>query len=104
MPCYNTLAGTSENIAYYKRNVKLITDVLEDKGIYYTGGKNSPYIWLECPNGMRSWDFFDYLLNELNIVGTPGVGFGEYGEGFFRLTSFNSFEATKEADAVSYLQ
>lgn len=92
-----SLKQSDENIAYYKRNVKLITDVLEEKGIYYTGGKNSPYIWLECPKGMKSWDFFDYLLNELNIVGTPGVGFGQYGEGFFRLTSFNSYEATKEA-------
>ncbi len=86
-----------KNIAYYKRNVKLITDVLESKNIYYTGGHNSPYIWLECPKNMNSWQFFDYLLNEVYVVGTPGVGFGKYGEGYFRLTTFNTYEATKEA-------
>ena len=86
-----------KNIAYYKRNVKLITDVLEKKNIYYTGGHNSPYIWLECPKHMNSWEFFDYLLNNVYVVGTPGVGFGKYGEGYFRLTTFNTYEATKEA-------
>lgn len=91
------LRQSDVNIQYYKRNVELITSVLEEKGIYYTGGKNSPYIWLECPRGMKSWDFFDRLLNECYVIGTPGVGFGEFGEGFFRLTTFNSYEATKEA-------
>lgn len=91
------LAEADKNIAYYKNNVKLITDVLEKKNIFYTGGKNSPYIWLECPKGMTSWEFFDYLLNTVYVVGTPGVGFGKYGEGYFRLTTFNTFEATKEA-------
>lgn len=91
------LRQSDVNIQYYKRNVELITSVLEEKGVYYTGGKNSPYIWLECPKGMKSWDFFDRLLNECYVIGTPGVGFGEFGEGFFRLTTFNSYEATKEA-------
>lgn len=91
------LRQSDVNIQYYKRNVELITSVLEEKGVYYTGGKNSPYIWLECPRGMKSWDFFDRLLNECYVIGTPGVGFGEFGEGFFRLTTFNSYEATKEA-------
>ncbi len=91
------LAEADKNIEYYKRNVKLITDVLERKGIFYSGGTNSPYIWLKCPNGMSSWEFFDFLLNNVYVVGTPGVGFGEYGEGYFRLTTFNTYEATKEA-------
>lgn len=91
------LAQADLNIAYYKRNVKLITDVLERKGIFYTGGHNSPYIWLECPAGMSSWQFFDHLLNNVYVVGTPGVGFGQYGEGYFRLTTFNTYEATAEA-------
>lgn len=91
------ISEADKNIAYYKRNVKLITDVLEAKNIYYTGGHNSPYIWLECPKGMNSWEFFDYLLNTVYVVGTPGVGFGKYGEGYFRLTTFNTYEATKEA-------
>ncbi|MBO5728259.1 MAG: LL-diaminopimelate aminotransferase [Paludibacteraceae bacterium] len=91
------LAEADKNIQYYKRNVKLITDVLEAKGIFYTGGHNSPYIWLKCPNGMSSWEFFDYLLNNVYVVGTPGVGFGQYGEGYFRLTTFNTYENTAEA-------
>lgn len=91
------LRQADENIAYYKRNVKTITDVLDKKGIFYSGGVNSPYIWLSCPNGMKSWDFFDMLLNNVYVVGTPGVGFGQYGEGFFRLSTFNTHEATTEA-------
>ena len=86
-----------DNIAYYMENAKLIADVLDEKGIWYTGGISSPYIWLKCPNGMTSWEFFDYLLNELQIVGTPGAGFGAQGEGYFRLTSFGSRQATQEA-------
>lgn len=85
------------NIAYYKENVKTITQVLEAKGIYYSGGSNSPYIWLKCPKGMDSWAFFDFLLNEVQVIGTPGVGFGEFGEGYFRLTTFNTHEVTQEA-------
>lgn len=86
-----------QNIAYYKNNAKLISDCMDELGIWYTGGKNSPYIWLKCPNGMKSWEFFDYLLNEAQVVGTPGAGFGANGEGYFRLTAFGSCEVTKEA-------
>lgn len=85
------------NIAYYKENAKIITDAFDELGIWYTGGKNSPYVWMKCPNGMDSWTFFDKLLTEANVVGTPGAGFGENGEGFFRLTAFNTKEKTEEA-------
>ncbi|MDE6104651.1 MAG: LL-diaminopimelate aminotransferase, partial [Clostridia bacterium] len=67
--------------------------------IWYTGGKNSPYVWLKCPDGLGSWEFFDKLLNGIQVVGTPGAGFGNNGEGFFRLTSFGSREVTEEAVA-----
>lgn len=87
------------NIDYYRENAKLITDTMDELGIWYTGGQNSPYIWLKCPGNMKSWDFFDYLLEEANVVGTPGAGFGDNGEGFFRLTAFNNHENTKEAMA-----
>lgn len=87
----------NENLAVYQQNAKIISECMDSLGIWYTGGKNSPYIWLKCPNGMSSWDFFDYLLNEVQVAGTPGSGFGKNGEGFFRLTSFNTTEATKEA-------
>ena len=70
---------------------------LEEMGIWFTGGKNSPYIWLKCPNNMKSWDFFDLLLEKANVVGTPGAGFGKNGEGFFRLTAFGDNENTKIA-------
>ena len=86
-----------KNIAIYKHNAKLIADCMDRLGIWYTGGKNSPYIWLKCPNGLNSWQFFDFLLNGAQVVGTPGVGFGENGEGFFRLTAFGSKESTQEA-------
>ena len=85
------------NIAVYQSNAKTIADCMDDLGIWYTGGKNSPYIWLKCPNGMDSWTFFDYLLENIQVVGTPGAGFGANGEGFFRLTAFGSPEVTKEA-------
>ena len=85
------------NIAYYKENAKIITDAFDELGIWYTGGKNSPYVWMKCPDGMDSWTFFDKLLTEANVVGTPGAGFGENGEGFFRLTAFNTKEKTEEA-------
>lgn len=85
------------NLAYYKENARLIGEVLQEKGILYYGGKNSPYIWMQCPNRMKSWEFFDYLLENLGIVGTPGSGFGTMGEGWFRLTAFASREATIEA-------
>lgn len=81
-----------KNIDYYRTNAKIISDTLDEIGIWYTGGINSPYIWLEC--GRDSWDFFDFLLEKTNVVGTPGSGFGKCGEGFFRLTAFNSYENT----------
>ena len=86
-----------ENIRYYRRNAKIISDMLDELGIYYTGGKNSPYIWFECPANMDSWKFFDYLLEKAGVVGTPGAGFGECGKNYFRMTSFNSHEKTAEA-------
>ena len=86
-----------ENIKYYKENAKYIKEELEKVGFTVYGGESSPYIWLKTPNGMKSWDFFDKLLNEAAVVGTPGVGFGDCGEGFFRLTAFSSKEDTKEA-------
>jgi len=85
------------NLSYYRENAKIISQALDELGIYYTGGKNSPYIWLECPNGMGSWEFFDLLLTKANVVGTPGAGFGKNGEGFFRLTSFGDRDKTIEA-------
>ena len=89
----------ADNINYYRRNAKIIADCLDSLGIWYTGGKNSPYIWLKCPNGMSSWEFFDYLLENAQVVGTPGSGFGKNGEGFFRLTAFGSEENTRKACA-----
>lgn len=86
-----------DNLNYYKENAKLISDVLSKHNIWHIGGKHSPYIWLRCPNNMKSWEFFDYLLENVQIVGTPGSGFGNNGEGYFRLTSFGSRENTKEA-------
>lgn len=83
-----------EAVEYYIGNAKILADVLNKKGIRFTGGTCSPYLWLECPNGMASWDFFDYLLQNAQLVGTPGAGFGKSGEGFFRLTSFGSRENT----------
>ncbi len=86
-----------ENINYYKENAKVISQTLKDCNIWHVGGKHSPYIWLRCPDNMTSWEFFDYLLEKIQVVGTPGSGFGKNGEGFFRLTSFGSKENTKEA-------
>lgn len=86
-----------ENIQIYKKNAKLLMDVLDELGIWYCGGKNAPYIWMKCPNNMSSWEFFDYLLNEIQVVGTPGEGFGACGEGYFRFSTFGSPEDTKEA-------
>lgn len=93
-----------ENIAYYKENARLIASCLDSKNITYFGGKNSPYIWFECPNGMESWEFFDYMLNEIQVIGTPGAGFGKNGSNFFRLTAFgnreNTIEAVKRLDGL----
>lgn len=86
-----------ENIAYYKENARIIHEALNTKGIWHIGGVNSPYIWLKCPNGMTSWQYFDHLLAKANVVGTPGAGFGEMGEGYFRLTAFGDRDATVEA-------
>ncbi|OUP83477.1 LL-diaminopimelate aminotransferase [Lachnoclostridium sp. An169] len=91
------MAECMENISYYKENARLIADVLSKKGIWFTGGVNSPYIWFKCPNDMESWEFFDYLLENAQVVGTPGAGFGENGKNYFRLTAFGSHEKTKEA-------
>ena len=90
---------TKEAIAYYKENIRTISQALDELGIWYVGGENSAYIWLKCPNGMKSWEFFEYLLSEAQVVGTPGAGFGQNGEGFFRLTAFGDKEQTKEAVA-----
>lgn len=87
------------NLEYYKENARIIASTMDKLGISYTGGINSPYIWLKCPNGMGSWEFFDLLLKEANVVGTPGEGFGKNGKGYFRLTSFGDRDATIEAMA-----
>lgn len=86
-----------ENLQYYRDNASIITETMDRLHLYYTGGKNSPYIWLKCPGDMDSWSFFDKLLNEAYVVGTPGAGFGKSGEKFFRLTAFSTHENTREA-------
>ncbi len=90
-------AECRELIGYYMKNAEIIASALESRGVWFTGGKNSPYIWMKCPNGMGSWDFFDYLLKEIQVVGTPGEGFGAAGEGYFRLTAFGDRAKTIEA-------
>lgn len=91
------MAQCKENIKYYQENARIIASVFDKKGIRYFGGVNSPYIWFECPQGMESWEFFDYLLTNAQVVGTPGAGFGSNGKNFFRLTSFGNRENTIEA-------
>ncbi|MBQ8532418.1 MAG: LL-diaminopimelate aminotransferase [Clostridia bacterium] len=86
-----------KNIAIYKNNAKVLMEALDELGIWYCGGKNAPYIWMKCPDNMSSWEFFDYLLNEIQVVGTPGEGFGACGEGYFRFSTFGSPEDTVEA-------
>ncbi|MCQ4840611.1 LL-diaminopimelate aminotransferase [Neglectibacter timonensis] len=86
-----------ETIAYYQNNARVMAKALEEMGIWFTGGANSPYLWMKCPDGMDSWEYFDYLLNEAEIVGTPGAGFGKNGEGYFRLTAFGDAQKTVEA-------
>ena len=88
---------TREQIAYYMNNAKVIYEGLKAAGYTVSGGVNAPYIWLKTPENMTSWDFFDYLLEKANVVGTPGSGFGPSGEGYFRLTAFGSYENTVEA-------
>ena len=90
-------AQTREQIAYYMNNAKEIRNALTDMGYTVFGGVNAPYIWLKTPDGMKSWDFFDRLLERAYVVGTPGSGFGPSGEGYFRLTAFGSAENTKKA-------
>ena len=91
------MAEIQHNLDYYRKNAKVIADALDECGVWYCGGKNSPYIWLRCPGSMKSWEFFDWLLENCGVVGTPGVGFGECGEGYFRLTAFGDAEKTKMA-------
>ena len=86
-----------ENLEVYRRNARVLSDCLDELGIRYTGGKNSPYVWMQCPGFSDSWKFFDYLLEEANVVGTPGCGFGKNGQGYFRLTAFGSEANTAEA-------
>ena len=88
---------TREQIAYYMNNAKVIYDGLKSAGYTVSGGVNAPYIWLKTPDGMTSWEFFDFLLEKANVVGTPGSGFGPSGEGHFRLTAFGSYENSVEA-------
>jgi len=91
------LVQIREIIARYQANAKIIADTLTELGIPFTGGINSPYVWFKCPNGMESWEFFDFALNKINVVGTPGSGFGKNGSGRFRLTAFNTRGNTEEA-------
>ena len=87
------------NLDYYRNNAAVIGAALDEAGVWYCGGKNSPYIWLRCPGNMGSWEFFDWLLETANVVGTPGEGFGPCGKGYFRLTAFGDADKTKEAAA-----
>ena len=91
------MAEIQHNLDYYRANAKVIASALDECDVWYCGGKNSPYIWMKCPGGMDSWTFFDWLLETTGVVGTPGVGFGSCGEGFFRLTAFGNAEKTKIA-------
>ncbi len=90
---------TREAIAYYQQNAGLLAETLTELGIWFTGGQNSPYLWMKCPGGMESWEFFDYLLENAHLVGTPGAGFGKNGANFFRLTAFGDQQKTQEAAA-----
>ncbi len=91
------LRQIKENLSYYQENAKIIADTMNELGIKYTGGVNSPYIWFKCPGNMGSWEFFDFMLSQINVVGTPGEGFGENGKGWFRLTAFGDRNNTIEA-------
>ena len=84
-------------IAYYLRNALILRSGLASAGLEAVGGVNAPYVWVKTPSGMSSWEFFNKLLSQCHIVGTPGVGFGPSGEGYFRLTAFNTYELTLEA-------
>ncbi len=91
------MAEIQANLDYYRANARVIAQALDQAGVWYCGGKNSPYLWLKCPGGMTSWEFFDWLLEKAGVVGTPGSGFGVNGEGYFRLTAFGDAEKTKVA-------
>ncbi len=91
------LKQIKENLTYYQENAKIIASTMSELGIKYTGGINSPYVWFKCPGNMQSWDFFDYMLSNINVAGTPGEGFGENGKGWFRLTAFGDRDNTIEA-------
>ncbi|MBQ7160330.1 MAG: LL-diaminopimelate aminotransferase [Clostridia bacterium] len=93
------LAESAKMAEYYLSNARLISRLLDEKGIFHTGGVNSPYIWMRCPDGCGSWEFFDRMLTSAGVAGTPGAGFGKYGEGFFRLTAFSAREDTETAVA-----
>lgn len=88
---------TREHIAVYKRNAHVLMDALDEAGVWYCGGRNAPYLWMRCPDGMGSWDLFDRLLHEVQVIGTPGEGFGSCGEGYFRLSTFGDPQDTVEA-------
>ena len=90
-------AQLKEQVGYYMKNASVIKEGLTKAGYEVYGGVNAPYIWLKTPGSMSSWEFFDYLLEQANVVGTPGSGFGPSGEGYFRLTAFGSYESTVEA-------
>ena len=92
-------AQVRETLAIYQGNARRMGETLDRLGIWYTGGKNAPYIWMQCPKGFTSWGFFDILLHEIQVVGTPGEGFGKCGEGYFRFSAFGSPEDTREAMA-----
>lgn len=91
------MAEIQQNLDYYRRNAAVIAQALDEAGVWYCGGKNSPYIWLRCPGNMGSWEFFDWLLDTARVVGTPGEGFGPCGKGYFRLTAFGDAGRTREA-------
>lgn len=91
------LKETKAAVKYYMDNAKIIADALSKANMWFCGGVNSPYIWMECPKGMSSWEFFDYLLTNANVVGTPGAGFGEAGEGYFRFTAFGNRDNIQNA-------
>ncbi|MBQ7255183.1 MAG: LL-diaminopimelate aminotransferase [Oscillospiraceae bacterium] len=86
-------------LALYRENASVLSAALDQTGLWYCGGKNSPYLWMQCPDGMKSWAFFEYLLHEIQVVGTPGIGFGDCGEGYFRFSSFGNPKDTREAAA-----
>ena len=91
------LEQIQKNIRVYKENARVLMDAFERIGIWYCGGRNSPYVWLKCPDDMGGWEFFDYLLNEIQVVGIPGEGFGACGKGYFRFSAFGDPDDTKEA-------